>query len=149
MSSTKPNLIYPAPIDVLPHRPPFLFLDEVTTCEDRDVIGGYTFPSEAPFFQGHFPGYPIVPGVLLLEGMAQTLAYWALRHHPDHLVLLTGVEQAKFSRAVQPDERLRYTLKVKRARLGLVIAEGLAEIEGEGVARGVIKGFLKEKISAK
>ena len=136
---------FPPPREVIPHRDPFLFLDEVIRCEERHVVGVYTFRSFNPLFDGHFPQRPITPGVLLIEGAAQTLAYWALRARPDHWVLLTGVDKAKWSREVLPDQRLEYHVEVKRAKLGLVIAQVTVTHEEVTVMSALIKGYLQPK----
>ena len=72
---------YPAPEEVIPHRPPMLFLSSITHCDEESATRHHLFDPQDPIFSGHFPGQPIVPGVLLLEGAAQTLAYWVLRKH--------------------------------------------------------------------
>ena len=134
-----------APQDVIPHRPPFLFLDHVTCCEEDRVVGEYTFPSEDPIFAGHFPQRPLVPGVLLIEGAAQTLAYWALQKRPDHWVLLTGVDRAKWVRTVSPEETLEYHVEITRAKLGLVIAQVTVVCGGETAMTALIKGYLQAR----
>ena len=68
----------PPVASVIPHRDPFLLVDSITELREGFVVGVRTFRSEEPFFAGHFPGHPVVPGVLLLEGLAQTMAYHAL-----------------------------------------------------------------------
>lgn len=140
-----PTTTLPAPREVIPHRSPFLFLDEVISCEEMRVIGAYTFPASDPIFDGHFPQRPITPGVLILEGVAQTLAYWALKAHPDHWVLLTGVDRAKWSREVLPDQRIEYHVEVKKAKLGLVVAQATALHDGQTVMNALIKGYLQPR----
>ena len=134
-----------SPQNVIPHRPPFLFLDEVTLCEERSVIGHYTFSSADPIFAGHFPQRPLVPGVLMIEGAAQTLAYWALREHPNHWVLLTGVDRAKWTRTILPEETLEYHVDITRAKMGLVIASVEVFCGGETAMTAQIKGFLQAR----
>ena len=86
----------PRPIDLLPHRPPFLLVDELVSVTDDRAVATYTFHPEE--VEGHFPGQPVVPGVLLVEGMAQTLACLASLHEPepDGTPFLTGVEKVRF-----------------------------------------------------
>ena len=133
------------PDHVIPHRPPFLFLNEVTYCEGQRVVGNYVFSSQDPMFSGHFPRRPLVPGVLLIEGAAQTLAYWALLKHPEHWVLLTGVDRAKWSRTVSPDQPVEYQVEVSRAKMGLVIAQVTVLCEEETVMTALIKGYLQAR----
>ena len=139
------NIILPSVTSVIPHRPPFLFLEKVSHCEKQKVVGHYTFLQHQEIFQGHFPERPIVPGVLLLEGAAQTLAYWALLNKPNHWVLLTGTEDAKWTHPVYPGQQITYQVLVKKAKLGLVIAEIEVWVATELALSAVIKGFLQKK----
>ena len=137
----------PDPIDILPHRPPFLFLDRVSMLESSAVVGWRYFGEDEYFFKGHFPQRPVVPGVVLLESMAQALAYWALIEKPDHDVLLTGVDKAKFSKIVSPNTEIRLELDIKKARLGLVVAHGVCYSGELEVAQATIKGYLQSRRS--
>jgi 3-hydroxyacyl-[acyl-carrier-protein] dehydratase len=113
-----------SPSNVLPHRDPFLFLDEIIECEDKTVIGRRTFTESDSFFKGHFPNNPLVPGVVLIEALSQTLAYWALRQHPNHWVLLTGIDRAKIMVPVRPNDTIEFKVQILKAKMGLVIAQG-------------------------
>ena len=135
----------PAPEAVIPHRPPMLFVSEIEQCSEDAAIGKYQFSAEDPIFDGHFPNRPIVPGVLILEGAAQTLAYWALRRSPKHIVLLTGVERAKWSHPVYPEEELFYKIQVVKAKLGLVIADVTVHINDHVALTARLKGYLQSK----
>jgi 3-hydroxymyristoyl/3-hydroxydecanoyl-(acyl carrier protein) dehydratase len=83
--------------------------------------------------------------VILIEALAQTLGYWALRERPEHWVLLTGVDAAKFSQVVQPDEEVVFTVEVLKARRGLVVAQGRCHVGERQVAQAQIKGFLQPR----
>ena len=135
----------PPPSHIIPHRTPFLFLDRVSTCQDMEVCGHYRFAHDNPIFQGHFPEQAIVPGVLILEGGAQTLAYWALSRKPNHLVLLTGVEQAKWNTQVFPEEDITYQVEILKVKLGLVMAKLKVYVNEKEVCQAKIKGYLKSK----
>ena len=136
---------YPTPEEVIPHRAPMLFLGSITHCDEESATGHYLFDPQDPIFGGHFPDRPIVPGVLLLEGAAQTLAYWALRRASDHLVLLTGVDRAKWSHPVYPGEKVSYQVKVVKSKLGLVIADVIVHVNDKIALSASLKGYLQSK----
>lgn len=146
--SMKSQNALPSPEEVIPHRAPMLFLSVVDRCGDSDIVGRYRFAPEDPIFKGHFPKRALVPGVLLLEGAAQTLAYWALRKAPDQLVLLTGVERAKWTCPIYPGQEVTYHVKVVKAKLGLVIADLTASVNEEVALTARIKGFLQSEHSS-
>ena len=133
---------FPPPEAILPHRPPFLFLDKVLTCTEEEITGEYTF-RDNDFFAGHFPERPIVPGVILLEGMAQALAYLALKQLGGGSVLLTGFESAKIRRPVIPGETVLYTVKIETFRHRMVIAKGRITVNGQPTAEARLKGFVE------
>jgi 3-hydroxyacyl-[acyl-carrier-protein] dehydratase len=113
----------PAPIDVLPHRAPFLLLDEVTELRlGEGAVGQWRLSGEEEFFLGHFPGRPTLPGVLMLEAIAQLGAYAVLSdpQHAGKLPLFGGVEKARFRRQVVPGDTLRLEITLGRmsARAG-------------------------------
>lgn len=131
------------PIEVLPHRPPFLFLDRIVEHDDTRAVGERTFPADEPFFAGHFPGDPIVPGVILIEGLAQTLAWLALTRTGGGTVLLTGVDGCRIRRPVRPGETVTYTVRIERSRRNMVIAEGEVDVAGARVLSATLKGFIQ------
>ncbi len=123
------------PGDVLPHRPPFLFLDQVTSLFPGERAQGFwQLTGDEPFFAGHFPGRPTLPGVLMAEAIAQLGAYVVL--HDDRfagkLPLFGGLDGARFRRQVSPGDRL--DLEVKMTRLS---ARG-----GRGAGRALVDGEL-------
>ena len=132
------------PRDVLPHREPFLMLDRCLAMDSESVSCERLFRPEEEVFAGHFPGDPIVPGVLLIEGLAQTLAYFALRTRPGHNVLLTGVDKAKFRRPVRPGETVRFDVTIDRLLMNVVHATGKATVGGDLCLSAVIKGYITE-----
>jgi len=123
----------PQPSDVIPHRDPFLFLDEVTELDPGVSAKGYWVPGEdLAFFGGHFPGRPTLPGVLMCEAIAQLGAY-ALLHGggmTGKIPLFGGLDKAKFRRQVVPGERLDLELTVTRMSARAGKATGVASVDG-------------------
>ena len=105
---------------LLPHRYPFLLVDQIRELEvDRRIVAIKNVTINEPFFQGHFPGRPVMPGVLILEAMAQAggvLAFKSLGHVARPIVYLTGVDQAKFRKPVVPGDQLRFEIDVVKKR---------------------------------
>ena len=113
----------PNPEDIIPHRPPFLFVDRILELEiGKRAVATWTPPAAAEWFKGHFPGQPILPGVLLIEALAQTGAICVLAdpRHRGKLPLFMGIDGARFRRPVRPDEtvRLEVTLAPMTSRAG-------------------------------
>lgn len=131
----------PRPAEVLPHRPPFLFLDRCLEHTETRAVAERTFDAGEPFFAGHFPDYPVVPGVILVEALAQTLAYLALRANPGQIVLLTGVDECRIRRQVRPGETVRFEVEVERTRLKVVTARGVATVAGEKALTAKLMGY--------
>jgi 3-hydroxyacyl-[acyl-carrier-protein] dehydratase len=104
----------------LPHREPFLFVDRIIDLEPyKRAIGIKNVTYNEPFFRGHFPERPVMPGVLILEAMAQVagvLAFYSMGGRRDHLPLFTGIDKAKFRAPVVPGDQLRLELAVLRRR---------------------------------
>lgn len=134
----------PQVTDIIPHRDPFLFLSTISECSKNQAIGHHTFSSEA-FFAGHFPQMPIVPGVILIEGLAQTLAYLALMQVPDGTVMLTGVDGCKLRASVRPGDTVTYSVTVERAKLRMVIARGTVTVGDTHILSAVLKGYIMQQ----
>lgn len=119
----------------LPHRYPFLLIDRIVEFEAaRRLVAIKNVTINEPFFQGHFPGYPIMPGVLVVEAMAQAGGIIIMHETPDRehkLVVFTGIERAKFRRPVKPGDQLRIEVEVLsfRPRAGRI--EGRAFVDGK------------------
>ncbi len=122
-------------MDFLPHRYPFLLIDRVLEFEpQKRVVAIKNVTMNEPFFQGHFPGYPIMPGVLVVEAMAQAGALIMLSEIEDRdtkLAVFTGIEKAKFRRPVTPGDQIRFEVEVLsfRSRAGRI--QGRATVEGK------------------
>src|SRR5260221_14725034 len=119
----------------LPHRPPFIFIDEVEKLEaGLQAEARKQFGGEEPFFQGHFPGNPIVPGVLLTEAMAQTAGIAI--GGPGKMFLLTAIRAMKFLRPIRPEERIDLFAECLNEMNGLAQCAVRATCKGESVAEG-------------
>jgi 3-hydroxyacyl-[acyl-carrier-protein] dehydratase len=119
----------------LPHRPPFVFIDEVEKLEiGLEAVARKRFGGEESFFQGHFPGNPIVPGVLLAEGMAQTAGIAI--GGPGKMFLLTAIRSMKFLRPIRPQEEIHFRAKRVGEVGGLVQCAVEAHVQSELVAEG-------------
>ena len=99
-----------------------------------------TFRPDEDFFRGHFPQRPIVPGVLLVEGMAQAFAYLMIHHHQVKGVFLTGIDRARFRRPVLPGDKVIFTVEVQGQRLGLVSCRAEARVGEHKVADARLSG---------
>lgn len=119
---------------ILPHRYPFLLVDRVLEWGDRRVRALKNVTHNEPFFVGHFPERPIMPGVLILEGMAQTVGLLVSQERPGQSGYLVGVDRARFRRPVQPGDQIIYEAELERGREGFYRARVWATVEGTLVA---------------
>ncbi len=120
-------------LKILPHRYPFLLVDRVVEFEKEKRIVGYkNVTINEPFFQGHFPGRPIMPGVLIIEAMAQLGAVLMLQDNElkDHgLVYLAGIDNAKFRKTVIPGDQLKMVVEVLRYKSKMCKMRGEAHVD--------------------
>ena len=124
----------------LPHRPPFVFVREVVGCDPgKSVDARAWFDAHDPMFAGHFPGNPIVPGVILVEALAQSAGIAAASGYPENerpFFLLSAIRTMKFLQAVRPGERIELRAEKIVASDGLVQFKVSASVEGATVAEG-------------
>ena len=134
---------------ILPHREPFLLVDEVLELEEnkRIVAVKHVLASE-PYFAGHFPGAPVMPGVLIVEAMAQAGALLLLREIPDReskLVFFAGIDRARFRQPVFPGDDLRLELTVLSRRVNIAKMDGKAYVGDKLVAEAQLLAMLVDR----
>jgi len=132
-----PSLDIQAIRDILPHRFPMLLVDRIEELEADRVVGIKNVTANEPFFEGHFPDFPVMPGVLIVEAMAQVAGVLVLSSIPDRhkkLVLLASVEGAKFRKPVRPGDQLRIEMKVGKRKETVAKMFGTASVNGVVVA---------------
>lgn len=124
----------PAPVDLLPHRPPFLLLDELTALEPgTSAAGVWRLSGDEPFFSGHFPGSPTLPGVLMVEALAQVGACAVLAddRFAGKLPLFGGIDSARFRRQVVPGDQLDLAVTMGRLSARAGKGHGVATVGGQ------------------
>ncbi len=130
----------------LPHRYPFLMVDRVLELEEgkRAVVLKNVTINE-PFFQGHYPHTPIMPGVMMIEAMAQAGGLASGGSDGDKVPLFAAIDKAKFRRVVKPGDQVKITVEVLQARRQLVKVQAKAEVDGELAAEGLLTFVLTQR----
>jgi 3-hydroxyacyl-[acyl-carrier-protein] dehydratase len=139
--------------EILPHRYPLLLVDRITEMEKGISINGYKNVSMSePAFQGHFPGHPIYPGVMILEGMAQAGGILALKSNDltneelkNKVIYFMSIDKAKFRAPVEPGDRLDYVVKIIKLRGNLIVLDGKAYVNEKLVAQAELKAMIVDK----
>ena len=134
-------------LELLPHRYPFLMVDRIVDMKgDEAAVGIKNVTANEPHFQGHFPGQPVMPGVLIIEGMAQTAGALCVnsrgRDGKPTLVYFMTIDKAKFRKPVVPGDRLEYHMKKIRNRSNIWKFDGVALVDGVKVAEAEISAML-------
>jgi beta-hydroxyacyl-ACP dehydratase FabZ len=133
---------------ILPHRYPFLLVDRVLSIEEGRAVAIKNVTVNEPFFQGHFPGQPIMPGVLVLEALAQVggiLAFQTAKEAENHLVIFVGIDRAKFRKPVVPGDRLRLEVSLLHKRHPYWRLRGEAYVEDALVCEMEFKARLSPR----
>lgn len=139
--------------EILPHRYPFLLVDRITEMKEGESIIGYKNISiSEPAFMGHFPGHPIYPGVLILEGMAQAGGILALKSNgltteelKNKVIYFMSIDKAKFRVPVKPGDKLEYKVQVIKLRGTLIVLQGEAYVDDKLVAEAELKAMIVDK----
>jgi 3-hydroxyacyl-[acyl-carrier-protein] dehydratase len=127
--------------EILPHRYPFLLVDRIDELEPERIVGIKNVTINEPFFIGHFPDFPVMPGVLIVEAMAQVagvLVLSQIENRKSKLVLLASVEEAKFRKPVRPGDQLRIEMKVLKRKSSIAKMYGTASVDGAVVAEATM-----------
>ncbi len=133
----------------LPHRYPFLLVDRILEVDsDRRIVGLKNVTIDEQFFQGHFPGAPVMPGVLIIESMAQVAGVIIYRDLPDKdkkIIYFTGIESAKFRRPVVPGDQLRIEMELINRRNNFGKFQGRATVDGKLAAEAIVLFAIVER----
>jgi 3-hydroxyacyl-[acyl-carrier-protein] dehydratase len=134
--------------EILPHRYPMLLVDRIEELEAERIVGIKNITVNEPFFNGHFPDYPVMPGVLIVEAMAQVAGVLVLSQIPDRknkVVLLAGVDGAKFRKPVRPGDQLRIEMKLSKRKTTMAKMSGTASVDGVLVAEAEMLCVLADR----
>ncbi len=138
-------------IKTLPHRYPFLLVDRILEFEkNKRIVGLKNVTINEPFFQGHFPGHPIMPGVLIIEALAQTggvLALKSLENQSvdDKVIYFMSIDKARFRKPVVPGDQLRFEVEITKQRANITGQRAVAKVDGAVVAEAELMAMIMDK----
>lgn len=136
--------------EILPHRYPMLMVDRILEITGDSIVGIKNVTVNEPHFTGHFPGFPVMPGVLIVEAMAQVAGVLVAKlapHTRGKLMFLASVEDAKFRRPVVPGDQLRIEMKLLRLKTTVAKMQGVATVDGQPVAEATLMCKLTDRLS--
>jgi len=135
-------------LNLLPHRYPLLLVDKILEQEENKIIGVKNVTINEPFFQGHFPGYPVMPGVLIIEAMAQVggVLMFSKEENRGKIPLFAGIDKAKFKKPVRPGDQLKIKVEIIKMIKGIGKAKAEAYVNDNLVASAELM-FTAVKIS--
>ena len=137
-------------MNLLPHRYPFLLVDKILEFEDgKSIVAIKNVSFNEPFFNGHFPDYPVMPGVLILEALAQASGLLVFKTPSlcppnESLYLFVGIDKARFKKPVIPGDQLRLKVEMKKSKQGFAVFDALATVEDEVAASAELMCGFKE-----
>lgn len=133
-------------MEIIPHRPPMLLVDTILEITETGAKGELHLTGEEFFFQGHFPGNPIMPAVFQLEALAQVgaVAILSQEQHRGKTAFYTSIDKAKFRQMVHPGEVLTLEVELVKMRAPLAVAHGRASVDGKLASEAEIKCFIGE-----
>lgn len=137
---------------ILPHRPPFLLVDRIIELEaGKRIVGIKNVSINEPFFPGHFPGHPVMPGVLIIESMAQVACVLAILSSDESVrskvTYFTGIDSAKFRKPVFPGDQLRLEVEAVNCKRGIWYFNGRVFVDGKLVTEAELKATFADKAS--
>lgn len=134
---------------ILPHRYPFLLVDRIVEIEEgKRCVGIKNVTINEPFFQGHFPGHPIMPGVLIVEAMAQVggmLLMGTVEDPDSKVVYFMSLDNVKFRKPVKPGDQLRFELEMMQVRGKICRMQGVAKVDGEVVCEAEMAAMVRDR----
>lgn len=137
--------------EIIPHRYPFLLVDRIIELEaGKRAVGIKNVSINESFFQGHFPGYPIMPGVLIIEALAQVGTVIILKNpeYRGYFGMFAGIDEVKFKRQVIPGDQLRLEVELVKLRKNFGVAQGKAYVGDALAAEGTLKFFIEKMPAA-
>ena len=135
---------------ILPHRYPMLLVDRILELEATRCVGIKNISINEPCFDGHFPGFPVMPGVLIIEAMAQTAGVLVLSNIPERdskLVFLASVDNARFRKPVLPGDQLRMEITILKTKASVAKIAARATVDGVLVAEAEMMCALQDKVA--